>query len=217
MEDRHSCLSPGTRGQARVPRPPLRSDDWRRLTLIGVFFVFALVFFAAFEQSGSTLTLFADRHTRTSVLGWSFPSSWFQSEQPLFVIALAPVFAWLWMRVKIGGPLKFAIGLMLVFLGYVGLAPAARVAETHGVRVSPMWLTLLYLLHTCGELCISPVGLSLVTKLSPKRLVGLMMGVWFLAASIGNFIAGWVAGFAGELPLYRIFTMVAVAVMASSI
>ncbi|HEY6141170.1 MAG TPA: oligopeptide:H+ symporter [Thermoanaerobaculia bacterium] len=196
---------------------PLTSDDWRRLFLIGVFFVFALVFFAAFEQSGSTLTLFADRHTRTSIFGWSFPSSWFQSEQPLFVIAFAPVFAALWLRVRIGGPLKFAIGLFLVALGFLVLVPAARAAEAHGVRVSPLWLTLLYLLHTFGELCLSPVGLSLVTKLSPKGLVGLMMGVWFLAAALGNFIAGWIAGFAGEVPLHRIFTIVAVVVLAASV
>jgi len=189
---------------------PLTSSDWKRIGAICVLFVFALIFWSVFEQAGSTLTLFADRHTRLSVLGWTFPSSWFQSEQPLFVIALAPVFAWLWVRLGKREPssaTKFAAGLALTAIGFAIVIPAARIAETQHVRVSPMWLTMLYLVHTFGELCLSPVGLSLVTKISPKKVVGLMMGFWFLATSLGNFFAGWIAGFADRYPLYRIFTV----------
>jgi len=189
---------------------PLTASDWRRIGAICVLFVFALIFWSVFEQAGSTLTLFADHHTRLSVFGWTFPSSWFQSEQPLFVIALAPVFAWLWVRLGKREPssaTKFTLGLALVALGFLILIPFARIAETQHTRVSPLWLTLLYLVHTFGELCLSPVGLSLVTKISPKKVVGLMMGFWFLATSVGNFFAGWIAGFADRYPLYRILTI----------
>ncbi|HEX2060040.1 MAG TPA: peptide MFS transporter [Thermoanaerobaculia bacterium] len=219
LADARNSWSPRPATDGGRERPPLHSDDWRRLGLIGVFFVFAVIFWSAFEQAGSTLTLFADRHTRLSLLGFSFPSSWFQSEQPLFVILLAPVFAWLWMRLgrrEPSGPAKFAMGLLLVSAGYFLLIPAARLAST-GVKVSPMWLTCAYLLHTFGELCLSPVGLRLVTKLSPRRLVGAMMGVWFLGAAIGNFIAGWIAGFSDEYPLFRIFTFNALLTLGAAI
>jgi len=198
-------------GRAALPRaaaPTLTSAEWRHIAVICILFVFTVIFWGGFEQAGSTLTLFADRHTRLSLFGWSFPSSWFQSEQPLFVITLAPVFAWMWLRLgkrAPSSPTKFAIGLALACLGFLILLPAAFDAGTRGVRVSPMWLTALYLVHTFGELCLSPVGLSLVTKLAPKRLGGLMMGVWFLAAALGNFLAGWIASFADRFPLYRIF------------
>jgi len=189
---------------------PLTPSDWKRIGAICVLFVFALIFWSVFEQAGSTLTLFADRHTRLSILGWTFPSSWFQSEQPLFVIALAPVFAWLWVRLGKREPssaTKFAMGLALTAIGFLIIIPAARIAETQHTRVSPLWLTMLYLVHTFGELCLSPVGLSLVTKISPKKVVGLMMGFWFLATSFGNFFAGFIASFADRYPLYRIFTL----------
>ncbi len=193
-----------------VSRAPLTATDWRRIGAICVLFLFALIFWSVFEQAGSTLTLFADHHTRLTLFGWTFPSSWFQSEQPLFVITLAPLFAWLWVRLGRREPssaTKFTLGLALVAIGFLILVPAARIAETQHVRVSPLWLTLLYLVHTFGELCLSPVGLSLVTKISPKKVVGLMMGFWFLAASFGNFLAGVIASFADRHPLYRLFTV----------
>ena len=190
---------------------PLTREDWRRVGAILVLFIFTILFWGAFEQAGSTLTLFADRYTRTSIFGWSFPSSWFQSEQPLFVIALAPVFAWMWIRLgrrEPSSPTKFSFGLVFVGLGFLVLVPAAFIAQSQHARVSPMWLTTLYLLHTLGELCLSPVGLSLVTKVAPRQIVGLMMGFWFLATSFGNFIAGWVAGFVDTVPLAWLFGIV---------
>lgn len=196
---------------AAADEAPLTRADWGRIATILVLLLFAVIFWGGFEQAGSTLTLFADRHTRLSVFGFSFPSSWFQAEQPLFVILLAPVFAWMWVRLgkrEPASPTKFAFGLVLLALGYLVIVPGALIAHKHGVRVSPMWLTTLYLLHTFGELCLSPVGLSLVTRLSPRRLVGLMMGVWFLATAFGNYLAGWVAGFSDVFPLYQIFALV---------
>ena len=186
----------------------LTAAEWKRVIVILVLFLFAILFWGAFEQSGSSLTLFADRYTRLPLFGWSFPSSWFQVEQPVFVLILAPTFAWLWLRLGSRQPssaTKFALGLILVGLGYLWIVPAAATAQQTGVRVSPIWLTVLYLVHTFGEMCLSPVGLSIVTKLSPKRIVGLMMGVWFLGTSFGSKLAGWVAGFFDVVPVSRLF------------
>jgi POT family proton-dependent oligopeptide transporter len=143
------------------------------------------------------------------VLGFSYPSSWFQSMNSLFLIVFAPIFAWLWIRMAKAGqepstPAKFSFGLILVGAGFAILIWAARMAE-QGVQVSPMWLTLTYLLHTWGELSLSPVGLSAMTKLAPVRIGGLMMGVWFLATSVGNFIAGRISGFYESLALPMLF------------
>ncbi len=187
---------------AAAPRPeaaPLTTDDYKRIGAIGVLFFFTILFWTAFEQAGSSLTLFADRLTHNAFFGWEFPSSYWQSVNSLFVIALAPVFAFLW--VKLGklepsSPIKFSLGLFFVGLGCLILVPASNMANAG--LVSPMWLLCVYFLHTVGELCLSPVGLSTVTKLAPAKLVGLMMGVWFLAASLGNYAAGFVAGFFKE-------------------
>jgi POT family proton-dependent oligopeptide transporter len=190
--------------------------DWtpverKRLYVIGVFFLAAALFWSLFEQAGSTLNLFADRDTRTVFLGFSYPSSWFQSVNSFFVWSLAPVFAWMWLRLgdrQPSTPVKFSLGLILVGAGFAVLIAGARLAQG-GAQVSPMWLIVVYLLHTAGELCLSPVGLSAMTKLAPARIGGLMMGVWFLATSVGNFIAGRLAGFYEAMPLPTLFTNIA--------
>jgi POT family proton-dependent oligopeptide transporter len=194
------------------------SGGWTRternhLVVIGVLFAGYALFSAVFEQAGSTLNLFADRSTRNTVLGWSYPSSWFQAANPLFVISFAPVFAWLWVRLakkgrEPGAATKFAAGLLLVGLGFAVLIPPARVAES-GALVSAAWLTLTYLLHTWGELALSPVGLSAMTKLAPVRIGGLVMGVWFLGTSVGNYLGGRVAGFYESMSLPGLFGSVA--------
>ena len=191
--------------------------DWtpserKRLYVIGVFFLAAALFWSEFEQAGSTLNLFADRSTRTSFLGANFPSSWFQSANALFIIMFAPIFAWLWIALgsrEPSSPIKFSFGLMGVGLGFLLLVPAAQAAGTPGTLVSPMWLTVTYLLHTWGELCLSPVGLSSMTKLAPARVAGLMMGVWFLGASVGNFFGGRLASYYEAFPLPNLFAVVA--------
>ena len=189
-----------------------RQADARRTAklVIVVFFLAAAAFWSVYEQAGSTLNLFADRNTRTEFLGRSFPSSWFQSLNPLYIFIFAPVFAWLW--TKLGSrqpstPIKFALGLLGVGLGFLLLIPAAE-AATGGTRVSVGWLASTYLIHTFAELCLSPVGLSAMTKLAPPRIVSLMMGVWFLGASVGNYIGGNMAGFYETWPLPSLFTAV---------
>ena len=174
------------------------AQDWGRIAAASILTLFALMFWAGFEQAGSSLNLFADRATRLTVFGWGYPSSWFQSVEPLFVIIFSPVFAWIWISLasrEPSSPTKFTLGLLFLSLSFLLVVPAARSFEHSGARVSPMWLIGLYFLQMVGELCLSPVGLSMVTKLSPPRIVGLMMGVWFFATAMGNYVAGWVAGF----------------------
>jgi POT family proton-dependent oligopeptide transporter len=184
-----------------------------RLYVIGVLFLAASLFWSVFEQAGSTLNLFADRDTNNVAFGFPFPSTWFQSLNSFFIFVLAPVFAWLWVRLAASGhepssPAKFAFGLVFVGLGFLVLViPAGWTQE--GFKVSPTWLVMTYLLHTIGELALSPVGLSAMTKLAPVRIAGLVMGVWFLANSVGNFIGGRVAGFYESLALPTLFGAVA--------
>ena len=199
----------------------LTPAEWKRIAAIVVFFVFASIFWGAYEQAASTLSLFGDRYTRHEVFGFSFPSSWFQTVQPLSVIILAPIFAWLWMRLgrrEPSSPAKFAWGLFFISVSFAMLLPAASMAQSaEGIRVSPWWLIAALFVTEFGELCVSPVGLSLVTKLSPVRLVGLMMGVWMLSNSAGNKLAGWAAGFFTTIPLTQIFGTVAVVTMAAAV
>jgi proton-dependent oligopeptide transporter, POT family len=192
----------------------------KRIGAIMVLFVFAILFWIGFEQAGSSLTLFADQNTRNALFGWEFPSSWYQSVEPVFVVAFAPVFAWLWVRLghrEPSSPAKFAYALVLLSLGFLAIAVAAQLFASDQVKVSPWWLIVLYLFHALGELSISPVGLSTVTKLAPVRIVGLMMGVWFLALSLGNFLAGAVAGFFDRLPLPQLFGSVFLTTAASGL
>lgn len=191
----------------------LTRKDWTkeerlRLGAIPFFFLFAAIFWSAFEQAGSTLNLFADRFTDTSIFGWEFPSTWFQSANSIYIILLAPVFAWLW--VKLGkrdpsSPVKFALGLIFLSFGFLLLVPGSRLAIAGDGGVSPLWLLGVYLFHTIGELCLSPVGLSTMTKLAPARVGGQMMGIWFLATAVGNFIGGQVGGLFEAFPLPKIF------------
>jgi POT family proton-dependent oligopeptide transporter len=180
----------------------------KRIAVVAILFLFTALFWAAFEQAGSTLNLFADRYTDHSIFGFNFPSSWFQSVGSIFIVILAPVFAWLW--VKLGkhepsSPAKFSLGLLFAGLGFLLLVPASKIALSQGIHVSPTWLIGVYLCHTIGELSLSPVGLSMVTKLAPQRIVGQMMGIWFLTNSIGNFMGGQVAGLFESLPLPSLF------------
>jgi POT family proton-dependent oligopeptide transporter len=169
--------------------------DSKRLGAILIFFMAAEIFWAIFEQTGSSVSLFADRFTRNEIFGWTFPSSWWQSANPVWVILLAPLFALLWTRLGVrqpSSPLKFVLGLFFVALSFVLMVPAAKL--TADGKVGPLWLIALFFLQTVGELLLSPVGLSTMTKLAPPRLVGLVMGIWFLAAALGNKLAGVLAG-----------------------
>ena len=203
--DTHAARSAG-------PWWRFQRDEWGRVAAIAVLFVFSSIFWGAFEQASSSLNLFADRLTRNTAFGYNFPSTWYQSLNSMFMIfGLAPLIGWFWIRLgprQPSSPVKFALGLFFVGLGFVLIVPAARMTQ-QGVLVSPWWLIGLYFLHTIGELCLSPVGLSIVTKLAPARIVGFMMGWWFLSIAVGNKLAGMAGGLFETLPLPKLFGAVA--------
>ena len=179
----------------------LTTDEKKRVAVIVVLFFFATIFWSAFEQAPTSLNLFARDYTDRVIFGWEMPALWLQSVNSVFVIALAPVFAALWIALgkrgrDLSSPGKFAIGLFFAALGFLIMVPAASVVIRGGgaIRVSAMWLAASYFLQTLGELSLSPVGLSSMTKLAPHAFAGQMMGVWFTAAALGNLIAGLVGG-----------------------
>lgn len=198
---------------------PWDPTEKKRLVVIFFLFIGAAMFWSGFEQAGSALNLFAADLTDRVIFGWEAPASWLQSVNPVFIIIFAPIFGWLW--VALGSrnpsiPMKFGLGLILLGFGFLVMAWASVYADD-GILVSPAWLVVTYFLHTSGELCLSPVGLSATTKLAPKPLVGQMMGIWFMGAALGNLVAGLVAGQMENLPLTQLFGTVAAIVIGSGL
>jgi POT family proton-dependent oligopeptide transporter len=199
-------------------------EERKRAGAIAVLFIASAIFWAVYEQAGSSLNLFAERNTDRhlwALLGlhhgedFLYPASWFQFVQPAFVLILAPIFAWLWVRLGSRGPSypsKFTLGLLFVGFSFLVMVPAA-----HGMNVSPHWLNVSYFLSVVGEMCLSPVGLSAMTKLAPSRAQGFVMGVWFLSVGTGN----WMAGKAGSLyeivPLPTLFGIGAAVAIAAAV
>jgi len=176
----------------------LTAPEQRRMGVILMLFIASTMFWSGFEQAASSLNLFAEGHTLRTFASFEIPAGWFQSLNAVFVIGLAPLIAALWValarrELAVSLTVKIGWGLILLGVGFLVMVAASRLALVHG-RVSAQWLIVTYLLHTLGELCLSPVGLSAVTKLAPPRLVGQMMGVWFMATSLGNLLAGLLAG-----------------------
>jgi proton-dependent oligopeptide transporter, POT family len=176
-------------------------QEKKRIAVIVLLFLFAIVFWGAFEQAPTSLNLFAADFTDRTVGGFEVPATWFQSINSAFVILLAPVFAWLWVSLgrrgsDLSSPGKFSLGLFFAGLGFIIMIYAANevVASGGTLKVSPWWLVWSYFFQTVGELCLSPVGLSSMTKLSPRKYVGQMMGIWFTASALGNLIGGLVGG-----------------------
>jgi POT family proton-dependent oligopeptide transporter len=172
----------------------LAKDEKERIWVIFILVFFVIFFWACFEQAGASLTLFADSQTNRHIGGWEMPSSWFQSINPLGIIVLAPLFTMLWnalnkRKLEPSSPMKMAFGLLLLSLGYIVIA-----FGVHGVdastKISMWWLVTLYILHTMGELSLSPIGLSMVSKLAPVRFASLLMGTWFLGNAAANKFAG---------------------------
>lgn len=189
----------------------LNGAERKRVVVIAILFVGSAVFWSGFEQAGSSMNLFARDYADRVILGKERPASWLQAVNPLFIIALAPVLGLLWTRLGDRSPsvgVKFGVALILLSAGFFVMAWGSSFTEAG--KVSPMWLVVTYFLHTVGELCLSPVGLSTITKLSPRRLVGQMMGTWFMATALGNLMAGRIAGYIEDLPLDQLFGTVAV-------
>jgi len=196
--------------------------EWMRMAAVLVFFVFAAIFWAAYEQAASTLALFTDKFADRSLLGWTIPTSWFVSIQAMFVIMLSPVFAWLWVRLgrrEPSTPAKFAIGLLFAGLSFVLLFPAGVMAQRSqgAATISALWLVSAYFLQVIGELCLSPVGNSVVTKLAPIKVVGMMMGLWFLSIAAGNKLSGFIAGLSATVPYTTLFSGIAALTLGAAL
>jgi POT family proton-dependent oligopeptide transporter len=188
--------------------------EMKKVNAIFILGAFVLFFWAAYEQAGSSLNLFAERYTRLSVFGFEFPAGWYQWVNPAFIILVAPVFSYLWIKLGRAGkepstPAKMSYGLFLNSAAYV-LMIVAMIGLASGQRVGPWWLVGLYFLQTCGELCLSPVGLSMVTRIAPVRYGAMLMGVWFLANAWANKLAGVGAGQLEKLGPSRLFQLQAV-------
>jgi POT family proton-dependent oligopeptide transporter len=180
-------------------------EERNRLIAIFVLFAASALFWSIYEQAGSTLSLFAERNTDRAIpmMSQPFPAGWFQTLPPLFVVIIGPMFAWLWVKLGERNPsstIKFSVGLLFGGLSFIILIPVAG-----KLGVSPIWLTLTYLLQTIGELCISPVGMSTMTKLAPKRIASLIMGVWFVSISVGDYLSGRLASVYDSMPLPQLF------------
>jgi POT family proton-dependent oligopeptide transporter len=180
----------------------LTGDEKRRTVVILVLFIFSAAFWSAYEQAPTSLNLFARDFTDRHILGWDMPVVWFQSLPPLFVVTLSAVFAAVWAAlarrgIDFSSPAKFAFALFCAGLSYLIMVAATNrviAGGGAGVRVGMWWLIITYLLQVIGELALSPVGLSSVTKLAPRRFVGQMMGVWFMSIALGNLVAGLIGG-----------------------
>ena len=189
----------------------------QRVFVIFLLFLGAAMFWSGFEQAGSSMNIYARDLTDRVFFGWETPTTWLQSVNPVFIILLAPVMGLLWVRLGARNPsipLKFGMGLVLLGVGFLVLAWGALyvpegAAASPAVGVSMTWLVVTYFFHTVGELALSPVGLSSVTKLSPNRLVGQMMGTWFMGAALGNLVAGLIASRIESLPPQELFMVVA--------
>lgn len=198
------------RAQAGGSQAALTPEEKDRLKVIFMLFVFVMLFWASFEQAGGLMNLYASEKTNRLLGSFEVPAGWFQSMNPLFIVLLAPLFGMLWVNMSKKGkgglstPHKMIMGLVLTGIGFLFMVGAVFDQQAHG-KASMIWLTLAYLFHTMGELCISPVGLSMVTKLAPLRLASVMMGVWFLINFFANLLAGYIGVFAekaGELTVF---------------
>jgi POT family proton-dependent oligopeptide transporter len=215
-------LPPARRAAAARPRsgdaaaPPgrpegLTRDERRRVLALVIIFFFVIFFWTAFEQAGSSMNLFAAERIDRSILGFRFPASWFQSVNPAVILIFAPLFASLWTdlarrRREPSPAMKMTIAMFLVGAGFGFMVIAARHSE-NGVLVSPLWLIGAYVLHTYGELCLSPIGLSMVNKLAPLRYASLFMGLWFLASAIAEFLAGHLAAVTDRVARGEVFRL----------
>ncbi len=198
---------------------PLTKEERDRISVIVVLLFIVTFFWAGYEQAGSSINLYTERYINRVVAGWTIPAEWFQSVNPLFVVLLSPLFSWLWMALSRKGknpstPVKMGIGML--FLGGGFLFMLAAVAQRGGdttdttVKAGLIWLIATYLFHTIGELCLSPIGLSMVTKLAPLKLASLFMGVWFCSNFLANVISGFLVGYVQRLGAGTIFGAIAI-------
>jgi POT family proton-dependent oligopeptide transporter len=203
-----------------------QAEEKQRVSVIFILFAFAVFFWAGFEQAGSSLSLYTDKYIDRTMFGSEIPTSWFQSVNPIFIVLLAPLFAGFWnsrLGKRLSTPVKMGVGMIILGLGFLFMLGAVGERAANGDinddtnKAALMWLIMTYLLHTIGELCLSPVGLSVVTKLSPPKLASILMAVWMLSSSVANFIGGYLASIVETLGAGEVFTYIAGFVMTCGI
>ncbi len=188
---------------------PLSVEEKERVLVILILAVFVVIFWAAFEQAGGLMNLYTDRKVDRFLFGWEVPTTWFQSINAIFIVILGPIFAGLWTTLGARGknpstPRKMGLALLFVSLGFVFMMGASQQSAAQG-KAAVYWVVLAYFFHTVGEICLSPVGLSMVTKLAPKKYASMLMGVWFLSNAVANKLAGVVGAKAAKLGEMTIF------------
>jgi len=199
--------------EARATPQPLTEKEWRGIWGLGALCALNIVFWGVYEQQGNTIQIFADKNTNWHVLGWEMPSTWFQSMNPAFIFLLAPLlnvfWAWQSRRSKEPGSVtKMTLGCVFLGASFLVLIYAVNgMQET--TKISFLWLVACTFVYTLGELYLSPIGLSLVTKVAPKRLVGMLMGMWFLSSFFGNYLAGYIGMYYERMPKDAFFLILA--------
>jgi proton-dependent oligopeptide transporter, POT family len=198
----------------------LSSIEKQRITVIFILTFFVIFFWAGFEQAGSSMTIYTDKYIDRGFFGSEIPTTFFQSVNPLFIVLLAPLFAWFWNSKngrRLSTPVKMSLGMILLGIGFLFMYVATfsvqvtgeKTAEIVTQKAALMWLIMTYFFHTIGELCLSPVGLSMVTKLAPIKLASLLMGVWMLSTFVANILGGFIAAYVEKLGAATIFTSIA--------
>jgi POT family proton-dependent oligopeptide transporter len=199
------------RKEEKLPSEPLTRDEWKRIGALVALCMLNIVFWGVFEQQGNTMQLFADRHTNWEFLGYTIPSTWFQSFNPMMIFIFAPLLnvVWAWQsrnKTEPSSVVKMDIGCCLLGLSFVVMIIAVQGLEPEQRR-SVLWLLSTTFILTIGELYLSPIGLSLVTKVAPQRIVSMMMGVWFLSSFFGNYFSGFLGTYWERMPQEMFFTM----------
>jgi POT family proton-dependent oligopeptide transporter len=215
-------------GKVKSGKTPLTKEEKQRITVIFILTFFVIFFWAGFEQAGSSMTIYTDKFINRDLFGWEIPTTYFQSVNPLFIVALGPIFAWFWNSKygrKLTTPVKMSLGMILLGIGFLFMYVATFSVQTTGSgdtqvvmqKAALAWLVLTYFFHTIGELCLSPVGLSVVTKLAPVKLASLLMGVWMLSSFAANIIGGFIAAYVERLGAGTIFVSIALFVIGLGI
>ncbi|MFN7131080.1 MAG: peptide MFS transporter [Myxococcales bacterium] len=217
-------LAPAPRTAASVAAEKsvkLTGVEIDRVLVILILSIFVIFFWAAFEQAGGLMNLYTDEKVDRVVFGWEVPTTWFQAINPAIIVLLGPVFSVIWTGLAKRNldpptPVKMALGLILLSFGFVLMMGASKQSEAVG-KAGIYWIVGAYFFHTVGELCLSPVGLSMVTKLAPAKFASLLMGVWFLSSSVANYLAGFIGGFSKELGEFQLFGAIVVATAVAGV
>lgn len=210
-----------TAGDAAASNKPLTKEERDRVKVVLIMSFFTIVFWLGFEQAAGSMNLFAKQKTDLVMFGFEIPASWLQSVNPIFVILFAPMFAAMWLKMgaaEPNSPKKFALGMFFLGLGFISMVMAAlQIGDSETAKASIIWLILAYMFHTMGELCLSPVGLSLVTKLAPLKYTSVLMGMWFFFSGMGNYLAAEVGKMVGDVGPFSAFLGVAIMAFVAGI